>query len=129
MSNLEISGKATADADSDYDSAEDADFRESDDALSNSCSEEEEDATRVGLRKDKDLDSGDEATITQPEKRKKKKRKPAATDDLILTRAQKRAKSTLSLKTLSVERRRSRLRPANRCGRTNPRNLMISGYV
>lgn len=85
----EISGKPPGGGDSDYDSAEDGDFRDSDDALSNSSSEDEEDTKAVKQRKDKDLDSGDEATIA---KVAKKKRKPAVTEDLILTRAQKRSK-------------------------------------
>jgi hypothetical protein len=89
MSNVNISGRA-GDDDSDYDSAEDADFRESDDALSNSSSEDEEEAKVVKRRKDKDIDSGDEATIA------KKKRKEVGTEDLILTRAQKRTKYNLS---------------------------------
>jgi len=89
MSNVNISGKA-GDDESDYDSAEDADFRESDDALSNSSSEGEEEAKVVKRRKDKDIDSGDEATIA---KQAKKKRKEVGTEDLILTRAQKRTKA------------------------------------
>jgi hypothetical protein len=78
--------QAANDADSDYDSADDGDFQE-DDAVSNGSSDES-DAPVTRKAKDKDLESGDEATISKP----KKKRKDAENEDLILTRAQKRAK-------------------------------------
>jgi len=81
--------KPPGDGDSDYDSAEDADFQDSDDALSHGSSEDEAEPQLVKRGKDQELDSGDEATIA---KQAKKKRKSATTDDLILTRAQKRAK-------------------------------------
>ena len=78
--------KAARDQDSDYESAEDADFHDSD-AFSNSSSDES-DVPKRKSKTEKDLDSGDEVTIA---KQKKRRRGPDA-DDLILTRAQKRAK-------------------------------------
>ena len=82
--------QAVDDADSDYDSADDADFQE-DDAVSNSESDEFDAPGKVEA-KDQELESGDEATISKP----KKKRKDIGNEDLILTRAQKRAKYPLS---------------------------------
>jgi len=83
-----MSGTNTArDQDSEYESAEDADFHDSD-AFSNSSSDESEAPRRKKNTTDKDLDSGDEVTIAK----QKKRRKGNETDDLILTRAQKRAK-------------------------------------
>ena len=86
MSATETKRKTADEADSDYDSADDADFQD-DDALSNSESDES-DVPKLRKKNDKDLDSGDELTIAK----QKKKRKDVETDDLILTRAQKRAK-------------------------------------
>jgi len=71
--------------DSDYDSAEDDDFN-GDDDFSNSSSDESN-APNRSKRKDKNLDSGDEATIET-----RKKRRKDDDGDLILTRAQRRAK-------------------------------------
>jgi hypothetical protein len=80
--------QAASDADSDYDSEEDADFQD-DDAISNSSSDESE-APVKSKSKNNNIESGDEATI----RKSKKKRKEAENEsqDLILTRAQKRAK-------------------------------------
>jgi hypothetical protein len=86
MSGIKDQAKAAADGDSDYDSAEDDDFRDSDTISNSSC--EKSDAPKRGKAIVKDLDSGDEVTIA---KRKKKGGEPEA-DDLILTRAQKRAR-------------------------------------
>ena len=73
------------DEDTEYDSSEDTAFQD-DDAISNSSSDESEAAEQKDVG-DKDLDSGDEVTIA-----KRRKRKDSNVDDLILTRAQKRAK-------------------------------------
>ena len=78
--------KAARDQDSEYESAEDADFHDSD-AFSNSSSDES-DVPKRKKKTEKDLDSGDEVTIAK----QKKRRNGADTGDLILTRAQKRAK-------------------------------------
>lgn len=78
---------AADDADSDYDSQDDADFQD-DDGMSKSSSDES-DAPVRRKGKDKNLDSGDEATIN---KRKKKRKDVEANEDLILTRSQKRSK-------------------------------------
>jgi hypothetical protein len=86
MTNAGKGTKAADDAESDYNSADDADFHDSD-AFSDSSSDELE-APKRSKANDKDLDSGDEATIAKH----KKRRKQTGTDDLILTRAQKRAK-------------------------------------
>jgi hypothetical protein len=76
------------DADSDYDSEEDADFQE-DDAISNASSDESDTPKRKNV-KDVNLDSGDEVTIAK-QKKKRKQAEPEA-EGLILTRSQKRAK-------------------------------------
>ena len=78
---------AACDQDSEYESADDADFRDSD-AFSNSSSDGSDVPREKTNKTDKDLDSGDEVTIAKH----KKRRKGNETDDLILTRAQKRAK-------------------------------------
>lgn len=82
--------EATVDRDSEYESADDANFQDSD-VFSNSSSDES-DLLKQKKKADKDLDSGDEETIA-----KQKRRKDRETDDLILTRAQKRAKYFLSI--------------------------------
>ena len=86
MASEEKTKKTPDDADSDYDSEDDADFQ--DDAISNSSSDES-DAPKRSKAADKDLDSGDEVTIS---KRKKKRKEVENNDDLILTRAQRRSK-------------------------------------
>jgi len=86
MGDDEPKTKAINDGDPDYESAEDTDFKDSD-AFSDSSSDEWE-APKRKKNADKGLDSGDEVTIAI----QKKKRKETETDDLILTRAQKRAK-------------------------------------
>jgi hypothetical protein len=90
MSDSENKVEATVDRDSEYESADDADFQDSE-AFSNSSSDES-DMPKQKKKADKDLDSGDEVTIA-----KQKRRKGRETDDLILTRAQKRAKYFLNL--------------------------------
>lgn len=87
--------KAARDQDSDYESAEDADFHDSD-AFSNSSSDDSE-APKRKNKKEKGLDSGDEVTIAK----QKKRRKGDDASDLILTRAQKRAKY-ITLESLQV---------------------------
>jgi len=81
--------KASKDDDSDHDSEEDADFQE-DDAISNASSDESG-APKPTKRGEKDLDSGDEVTIAKA-KKKRKPAEPAEAEELILTRALKRAK-------------------------------------
>ena len=73
------------DQDSDYESTDNADFHDSD-AFSNNSSDESDGPKRKKIAND--LDSGDEVTIAK----QKKRRKTADGDDLILTRAQRRAK-------------------------------------
>jgi hypothetical protein len=90
MSDSENKVEAIVDRDSEYESVDDADFKDSD-AFSNSSSDES-DMPKQKKKADKDLDSGDEVTIA-----KQKRRKGRETDDLILTRAQKRAKYSLNL--------------------------------
>jgi len=86
MASEEKKKKTPDDADSDYDSEDDADFQ--DDVISNSSSDES-DAPKRSKAAAKDLDSGDEVTIS---KRKKKRKETENKDDLILTRAQRRSK-------------------------------------
>ena len=86
MSDDENKTKEPADRDSDNESAEDADFQDSDEFSSSSS--DESDVPKGKKRVDKDLDSGDELTIAK----RKKRRIASEADDLILTRAQKRAK-------------------------------------
>jgi len=90
MSHSENKVVAAVDRDSEYETADDADFQDSD-AFSNSSSNES-DVPKRKKKTDKDLDSGDEVTIA-----KQKRRKDRETDDLILTRAQKRARYFLNL--------------------------------
>jgi hypothetical protein len=85
-----VEEKRTAvDEDSDYDSEEDPDFHDSD-AFSEGSSDGE-DAPRLRKGEHKDLDSGDETTISKSRKRRKGTG-DANGEDLILTRAQKRTK-------------------------------------
>ena len=97
--------KAANDADSEYDSAEDADFKDSE-SFSGSSSDES-DAPKRKKKLEKDLNSGDELTIA---KQRKKRRKDTDADDLILTRAQKRAKY-VSIPDLSKNLGRMKLNP------------------
>jgi hypothetical protein len=86
MSDSKNNSNAIVDRESDYDSEEDADFQDSDE-FSNSSSDESDMPKRI-KGADKDLDSGDEVTIAK----QKKRRKGPEADNLILTRAHKRAK-------------------------------------
>lgn len=88
MSTVEENRPAVG-ADSDYDSEEDADFHDSD-AFSERSSDDE-DAPRPRTGEHKDLDSGDETTISKTRKRRRGTG-DATGEDLILTRAQKRTK-------------------------------------